>query len=366
MKSTRHDGLFFWSVHQTDRGIDFNGFFWKRERGNLLIDPLPLDDADRAFIEAEGGARFVLVTNAHHLREAPALARHFGAALLAPAAERAAFGEAAAAITHWIDGDASLPEELREDLRVFTLDGTKTAGELALYLAPLRALLFGDSVRAHRAGELCLLPDAMLRDKAALLESLRPLLAQDADAVLLGDGDSLFTGGRAALCAMLEALPGVLFNRVNLDRASFVTRWSRAGALNEGAELSRHMTCRSLGFHLHRVMPGSVTTAYHYETGEEEAFLVRRGTLTVRTPQGEFQLVPGDLVAFPTGPANAHQFRNDGDEPCEFLALSTIVPQSLAVYPESHKIMVVERGEQYRIADRIEDYWSGEPSVPQE
>lgn len=364
MKESRLNGLFTWSVHQPDRGIDFNAFFWKRDRGNLLIDPLPLGADDLAHVLRHGGARFIVVTNIHHLRDAIGLRARFGARLLAPAQERHEFAAVSNEIDAWIDAGAPLAPGLEDDVSAFALAGTKTPGELVLHLAPLRALVFGDSVRSHRSGELCLLPDAMIKDKHALLESLRPLIPLDFDAVLLGDGDSLWKGGREALYDMLESLPGVLFNRINIDQLLFSRRSDRAGAINDVAQLSRHMTCRGLGFHMRIVHPGSVTTAYHYETGEEEIFLIRRGELTVRTPQGTFTLKPGDLVAFPTGPANAHQFRNDGTEPCEFLALSTNVPNSLAVYPDTGKIMVGERSEQYRIADRLDDYWVDDPSVP--
>ena len=135
------------------------------------------------------------------------------------------------------------------------------------------------------------------------------------------------------------------------------------GAETEAAQVSRQMTCRQLGYHRRRLLPGNVWPAFHYETGEEEMFLVFKGTMKVRTQQGRFAVGPGDLVAMPTGPAHAHQFINDGAEPCEFLCLSVNRPQSLAYYPDTDKIMVSERDEQYRVADRREDYWEDDPTV---
>jgi hypothetical protein len=38
-------------------------------------------------------------------------------------------------------------------------------------------------------------------------------------------------------------------------------------------------------------------------------------------------------------------------------------PQSLAYYPDTAKIMVSERREIYRVADRRGDYWEDDPSV---
>jgi uncharacterized cupin superfamily protein len=85
--------------------------------------------------------------------------------------------------------------------------------------------------------------------------------------------------------------------------------------------------------------------------------------MKVRTPQGLFPVRSGDLVAMPTGPAHAHQFVNDGTEPCEFFCLGVNRPQSLAVYPDTGRILVAERNERYRVADRREDYWEDDPSV---
>ena len=43
----------------------------------------------------------------------------------------------------------------------------------------------------------------------------------------------------------------------------------------------------------------------HMHYGVEEMFFVLSGTLTVRTPEGEEELSPGDVVYFPEGPRRA-------------------------------------------------------------
>jgi len=242
--------------------------------------------------------------------------------------------------------------------------GGKSECEMALYLAPLRALVFGDVVRSDVSGRLTLLPDGKLSDKGAVLDSLRRAIPLSFEAILIGDGDCVFQDARETFFRMLDALAGTLFNQVNLNRLEFV-RGSRfqKGAETEAAQVSRHMTCRQLGYHMRRLLPGNVWPAYHYETGEEEMFLVWKGTMKVRTPQGFFPVAPGDMVAMPAGPAHAHQFVNDGTEPCEFLCLGVHRPQSLAYYPDTGKIMVSERSEIYRVADRREDYWEDDPTV---
>jgi hypothetical protein len=206
MKATVLAGLYFWSVFQPDRGIDFNGFFWTRENGNLLVDPLPLDDHSANLIDSEGGARWVLVTNAEHLRDATRLRQRYGAGLIAPTAERERLGQAAGTVDHWVAKTSDLPLELQADVALYLIHGGKSAVELALFIKPLAAMLFGDEVRSHASGRLNLLPDALLADKARVIESIRALREIPFTAALLGDGDSLFHSGKQQFDRLLEEL----------------------------------------------------------------------------------------------------------------------------------------------------------------
>jgi uncharacterized cupin superfamily protein len=85
------------------------------------------------------------------------------------------------------------------------------------------------------------------------------------------------------------------------------------------------------------VPPGQANCPYHYES-DEEWLLVLAGRLTVRHPEGEDELGPGDLVCFPAGPDGAHKLTNNGDEDVRMLIVSTANLPSVAVYPDSDKI----------------------------
>ncbi|MHC4375632.1 MAG: hypothetical protein ACYS26_03435, partial [Planctomycetota bacterium] len=54
-------------------------------------------------------------------------------------------------------------------------------------------------VRSHVSGELRLLPDPKVSDRAAAAADLAPLLARTWRADLLGDGDSLFRDADGAV-----------------------------------------------------------------------------------------------------------------------------------------------------------------------
>ena len=120
-----------------------------------------------------------------------------------------------------------------------------------------------------------------------------------------------------------------------------------------------------VGASLYELQPGERTYPYHYEYGNEEWLLVVAGRPTLRVPDGEHELRPGDVVCFREGPEGAHQVRNGSDEPVRVLILSTKRQPDAAVYPDSGKLGVwsgdeeADPGRIFRIADAV-DYWDGE------
>jgi uncharacterized cupin superfamily protein len=110
----------------------------------------------------------------------------------------------------------------------------------------------------------------------------------------------------------------------------------RAGLFRPGPGLGARRT----GLSVYDLPPGQAVCPYHYEYGEEEWLVVLSGQPTVRTPEGTETLEPLDAVFFPTGPAGAHQVRNDSDAPARVLMWSEIVYPSATAYPDSDKVGV--------------------------
>jgi uncharacterized cupin superfamily protein len=108
----------------------------------------------------------------------------------------------------------------------------------------------------------------------------------------------------------------------------------RAGMFRFGPQLGAVES----GASVYELPPGQSICPYHYEHGEEEWLLVIEGTPTLRTPAGEEQIVPWDVVFFPNGPEGAHRVRNDTDATVRVLMFSTRKPVAVAVYPDSAKI----------------------------
>jgi uncharacterized cupin superfamily protein len=118
-----------------------------------------------------------------------------------------------------------------------------------------------------------------------------------------------------------------------------------------------------LGATIYETPPGEKLWPYHWELGCEEFLVVVSGTPTLRTPEGERLLAPGDLVAFPEGEAGAHQLRNDSDAPFRVLIASTKSDLYVAGYPDSGKLLIdaPAHGIRTMLQDAPElDYWDGE------
>ena len=77
------------------------------------------------------------------------------------------------------------------------------------------------------------------------------------------------------------------------------------------------------GVPLDRLQPGQRTFPYHWHVLQEEWLIVVSGEPTLRSPDGEQTLVPGDVAVFPCGPAGGHSIRNDTSEPVRLLMLSS-------------------------------------------
>src|SRR5262249_21589162 len=79
-----------------------------------------------------------------------------------------------------------------------------------------------------------------------------------------------------------------------------------------GRSLTGEVGASLTGMGVYEIEPGQAMWPYHFEVVEEEWLIVIEGEVTLRTPEGEHELRPGDVAAFPAGPSGAHAVRNDG------------------------------------------------------
>jgi uncharacterized cupin superfamily protein len=125
--------------------------------------------------------------------------------------------------------------------------------------------------------------------------------------------------------------------------------------------VGKKIGAKRLGMSVYDLPPGQAICPYHFEWTDEEWLIVLDGMATLRSPEGERVLGPGDTVCFPAGPDGAHLVRNAGDGVVRVALLSTKNEFGIAEYPDSDKVGVWAGDKHYmlRRSDHL-DYWDGE------
>jgi uncharacterized cupin superfamily protein len=146
----------------------------------------------------------------------------------------------------------------------------------------------------------------------------------------------------------------------NLREGELVEAEERPGYRHRRTQVGRRLGGELLGATVYETPPGETLWPYHWELGCEEFLVVVDGTPTLRTPEGERTLAPGDVVAFPEGEAGAHHLRNDAALPFRVLIGSTKSGLYVAGYPDTAKLLVdaPAHGKRLMLRDGPElDYW---------
>ena len=127
----------------------------------------------------------------------------------------------------------------------------------------------------------------------------------------------------------------------------------------------------SLGCSLTEVPPGKTAWPFHAHLGNEEAIYVLEGHATLRLGEERLPLGPGDYVALPARADAAHQVINTSQATFRYLAISTMNPTDVVVYPDSKKHGIFAGGAPgsasrevtaFVPVDASVDYWHDEPT----
>lgn len=340
-----------WSRWQADRGVHFNSYFVQGDGGNLLVDPLALDENDLREILSRGGVQWIVVTNRDHERAAAAAAERFGARVAASEPDAREMSVRADRLL--CDSDAV------GDATVIALDGLKTAGEFALHLPGKQTLIVGDALWGDPAGSLRMMPDEKLIDPVRAARSLCKLRAVHPRNILLGDGAPIFDRAYEAINDCLEKRADARVNVVNLDELPFSFSSGPANYNADLAEIGFRLGAEKLGYRATRLEPGAAFCPTHWHTAEEELFIVWDGSPTIESPLGSTPLRRGDLVAFPTREFGAHKLVNHGRAPATIILIANTNPYDVCFYPDSKKLLVEATVTLVR-AEPILDYYDGE------
>ena len=142
---------------------------------------------------------------------------------------------------------------------------------------------------------------------------------------------------RFGILAREEDQPGRARDRLQRRRPR---RLSRRATIRFGPQIG----ASAMGATVYELDEGQSICPYHYEYGCEEWAIVLRGRPTLRHPNGEDVLEPGDVVCFPEGPEGAHKLTNDRARAVRVMLLSDKPSLAAAVYPDSGKIGIFPPG----------------------
>jgi uncharacterized cupin superfamily protein len=143
---------------------------------------------------------------------------------------------------------------------------------------------------------------------------------------------------------------------VNLREAEMPLENTEPGFRFRETSIREPLGGELIGGSLYELDPGEQLWPYHFHRNNEEWLIVVGGTPVLRTPEGERELRPGDVVGFAEGEAGAHTLYNRSPSPARVAIFSTLQKGS-TVYPDSGKVAVA--GHVFRLADEV-DYWDGE------
>jgi glyoxylase-like metal-dependent hydrolase (beta-lactamase superfamily II) len=189
--------IFTWSWFSERHRYNFNGYLARYPSCTVCVDPVEMSHDVLSEIAKEQ-VICIILTNRNHLRASNKVRERTGAQVFIHPAD-AAYAVTQGAI---IDDYLEIGQKIGP-FHVLPAQG-KSPGEIALHWPEKRVLVVGDACVGNPPGQCSLLPDRIMDDPVALRRSLRRLAAEvDFDALLVGDGTPLVSGGRGALQALV-------------------------------------------------------------------------------------------------------------------------------------------------------------------
>lgn len=118
---------------------------------------------------------------------------------------------------------------------------------------------------------------------------------------------------------------------------TFSHPWNPQSELT-GYQLGKSTGLRRTGVNLARMAPGKESFVYHSHWNEEEWIYVLGGRGVARIDDVEYEVGPGDFMAFPT-PSVAHHLRNPFDSELVYLMGGENRDTEVADFPDLNKRM---------------------------
>ena len=187
--------VYIWSVFSEEKKLNFNGYFIPTQHplfGNVVIDPPPVSGLDLAQMESLGSVQQIIITNRNHIRWSRELQEKFDAEIRMNSADEQS--EDLISDHNFSDGDM-----IAGFLETVVIPYNKSPGETALYWKDRKILFVGDALIGKPPGEVSLLPPGIYAEAEKARAGIKVLNDLEFDALLLGDGDPIPTGGKEAV-----------------------------------------------------------------------------------------------------------------------------------------------------------------------
>ncbi len=194
--------IYQWSWFSPEKGYNFNGHLVAAGNETVVIDPPPLSSRDQETLVQQGPIAAIILTNRDHVREADALRKLLRTKVLAPEPD-------APLMETRPDGTFGDQDALPGGMQAIHIPDNKSPGESALLLRRGKGvLILGDALVGKPGDRLQLMPPEKYADAVKAREGIRVLLGYEFDSILVGDGVSILTGGKAAIRRFLGRAEG--------------------------------------------------------------------------------------------------------------------------------------------------------------
>ena len=133
------------------------------------------------------------------------------------------------------------------------------------------------------------------------------------------------------------------------DNPDFLLTRERKGSFQSTlALIGKALGTRGIGINLTIVPAHSKAFPKHDHYHNDEMFIIPEGTGTLHYGDEDHPLKPMDVVHIEAGTGIAFQLDNTSDAELRYLALSTLDPTDVFVYPESNKMGIMAMGAPFR------------------
>jgi glyoxylase-like metal-dependent hydrolase (beta-lactamase superfamily II) len=186
-----------WASFHPQWKIEFNSYALKTTEGALFIDPLKPEPAVVEKLEALGEPIGILLTNAHHDRDADWFRKQYEIQVYA-------HEKAKADCDTKIDVLVMDGEQLPGGVKVVHLPGS-SAGETAFYTKSGGGIvLMGDTLMNQTDKGLTLLPEPYIEDRKQALMSLHKLLDLNFKIITFAHGNPIVQNARKEIAHFLK------------------------------------------------------------------------------------------------------------------------------------------------------------------